>query len=273
MFKHTRLSGAILTIAAALALSACGSTTLSEVTDGHAEEPVWPAPEKARPLVESTVFPDLKVFPQIAPGVGKLEVYRLLGHPMYREGMAGVHEWDYLFKLPSGEPDKYVECQYKLLFDDEMHLRETYWNPAHCVDLAGGKPAPIEPKEPHVPATAEVSADTLFEFDSARLSADAPAAIDQQILRVLNQATRVETLRLIGYTDRMGGDAYNLDLSQRRAQAVKAYLVSNGVPAEAIQTEGRGSADPVVQCNDRQRMALIACLKPNRRVRIEVVAR
>ncbi|MFC3814601.1 OmpA family protein [Lysobacter sp. GCM10012299] len=268
-----RLPGAFLAIAVTLALSACGTRSLSEVHDGTTEQPVWPDPAKAHPIVEKTVYPDLTAFPKIAPGVAKLEVYRLIGHPMYREGIIGVHEWDYLFKLPSGEPGQYVDCQYKLLFNDDMLLTQTFWNPAPCAALAGGQPAPITPEAPHVAAVTEVAADTLFDFDSARLSADAPAAIDVQILKVLESAQRVETLRLIGFTDRMGSDDYNLRLSRQRAESVKAYLVSKGVPAEAIQTEGRGSADPVVECSNSKRRDLIACLKPNRRVRIEVIAR
>jgi outer membrane protein OmpA-like peptidoglycan-associated protein len=83
----------------------------------------------------------------------------------------------------------------------------------------------------------------------------------------------VETLKVIGYTDRLGSDAYNLKLSQQRAVAVRNYLVSQGVPAEAILTEGRGSTDPKVNCSMRDHEALIACLKPNRRVAIQVIAR
>jgi OmpA-OmpF porin, OOP family len=71
-----------------------------------------------------------------------------------------------------------------------------------------------------------------------------------------------------GYTDRLGGDAYNINLSQRRAEAVKAVLVEQGVPAEKIRAVGLGSQDPIVQCSDPDRGALIRCLQPNRRVEI-----
>jgi len=49
----------------------------------------------------------------------------------------------------------------------------------------------------------------------------------------------------VGYTDSIGGDAYNLRLSERRADAVKEYLVKHGVDGARIQTSGRGKADPV----------------------------
>jgi outer membrane protein OmpA-like peptidoglycan-associated protein len=274
MFTPHRLTAALMTIAATLVLAGCGTSTLSQVHDGKTDQPVWPDPGKVHPLIEQTMHPDLKSLAKVVPGAAKLEVYRLIGHPMYREGMLGVHEWDYLFKLPSGEPGKDVDCQYKLLFNDNMLLTQTWWNPESCAALAGGQATePVEPQEPHVAASAEISTDTLFDFDSARLAVDAPEAIDHQVLKVLEGAERVETLRLIGYADRLGSAGYNLDLSRRRAESVKAYLVAKGVPGEAIQTEGRGSTDPVVQCNDRNRSALIDCLMPNRRVRIEVIAR
>ncbi|QSX74701.1 OmpA family protein [Lysobacter arenosi] len=275
MFNPHRLTAALMTIAATLVLAGCGTRTLSQVHDGKTDQPVWPDAAKVHPLIPQTMHPELATLAKVVPGAAKLEVYRLIGHPMYREGTVGVHEWDYLFKLPSGEPGKYVDCQYKLLWNDEMRLTQTWWNPELCAALAG-VPAPgepVAPQEPHVAAATEISADTLFDFDSARLAADAPEAIDQQVLKVLDAAERVETLRLIGYADRLGSAGYNLDLSRRRAESVKAYLVAKGVPGEAIDTEGRGSSDPVVQCNDRNRRALIDCLKPNRRVRVEVIAR
>jgi outer membrane protein OmpA-like peptidoglycan-associated protein len=229
--------------------------------------------EKAHPLIETTVFPQVEALRKVAVGTPKLEVYRLLGHPMYREGIAGVHEWDYVFKFPSNTSDKFIACQYKVLFDDNMLSRQTFWNPAICADLVGPThPAP-PPAESHVAASTEVSADFLFDFDSALLSADAPAAIDAKVLEVLNKAERVESLRVIGFADRLGSDAHNQRLSMRRAQAVKQYLVSQGVPAEAIYAEGRGASEQVANCPGRKSAAVIACLQPNRRVRIDLIAR
>jgi OOP family OmpA-OmpF porin len=88
----------------------------------------------------------------------------------------------------------------------------------------------------------------------------------------------LEVIIGVGYTDRIGPDAYNLALSQRRAQAVKDYLVSKGIEPNRIYTEGKGKANPVKQCPDpsakgevRNRTQLIQCLQPNRRVEVEVV--
>ncbi|MDO5058665.1 MAG: OmpA family protein [Neisseria sp.] len=82
---------------------------------------------------------------------------------------------------------------------------------------------------------------------------------------------RVDSIRIIGYTDRKGSDAYNLGLSQRRAETVRRYLVSRGVPAGIMSAQGLGEANPVQECSTKlPREQEIACLQPNRRVEIEV---
>jgi OOP family OmpA-OmpF porin len=85
---------------------------------------------------------------------------------------------------------------------------------------------------------------------------------------------RLETVIVIGHTDRIGGDAYNQRLSERRAAAVKNYLVDQGIDASRIFTEGKGRVQPVTgtQCNNvTPRQALINCLQPDRRVDIEII--
>ncbi|MDP3825856.1 MAG: OmpA family protein, partial [Polaromonas sp.] len=74
-----------------------------------------------------------------------------------------------------------------------------------------------------------------------------------------------------GYTDRLGSDAYNLKLSQQRAEAVRNYLTSKGVAANRLTAVGKGESNPVVTCNDRKRTDLINCLAPNRRVEVEEI--
>lgn len=275
MFNFKPLPGFLLALAAAATLSACGTTSLSQVKDGHTDAPVWPAPEKAHPLIESKIHVDIDALSKVQLGDSKLEIYRLLGSPMYREGIAGVHEWDYLFKLPTAQGE--VQCQYKVLFDNDMRASQTLWNPAACADLLGGMPAQAAPApaagEPHVAQSFEVEADALFAFDSAKLADEGAAALQSRIMTALNKAEHVDSLRVIGYTDRLGSASYNQALSERRAQSVKSYLVAHGVPGEAIQAEGRGAADPVVNCPGAKSAKVIACLKPNRRVRIEVIAR
>ena len=75
---------------------------------------------------------------------------------------------------------------------------------------------------------------------------------------------------MTGHTDRIGSAEYNLKLSKQRADAVRDYLISKGVDRTKIETIGMGEKEPVVQCNQKEMKALIACLQPNRRVDVQV---
>jgi OOP family OmpA-OmpF porin len=133
-------------------------------------------------------------------------------------------------------------------------------------------PAPVAPPPPP-PARFEkvtLSATKLFAFDSATLSADTTPQLDE-IASALNANPSVDNVVITGYTDRLGSDKYNQKLSERRANAVKDYLVGKGVAANRLKAEGKGKANPVVQCNNKKRADLIACLEPNRRVEVEQI--
>ncbi|HYG05020.1 MAG TPA: OmpA family protein [Stenotrophomonas sp.] len=249
-------------------LTSCSS--YSEVRDGSTEQPVWPQADDARPVEPSTLRPDLDKLRKVQAGMTKTEVYQLIGHPQYREGMAGVHEWDFAFRLPDGRGGEST-CQYKILYDDAMLAKSFYWQPQSCADLVNPPPPQaVEPPPTVQVRTLDLSTDTLFEFDSARLRPEGARALDERVVSALTGAQKLQGIRLTGYADRLGPDSYNLQLSQRRADAVKAYLVSSGVPANSVQAEGRGEAEPMVSCQDRARSALIACLAPNRRVHVEI---
>jgi OOP family OmpA-OmpF porin len=112
-----------------------------------------------------------------------------------------------------------------------------------------------------------LSATELFGFDSAELRM--PQAKLDEIASALGRHAEVNDIVITGYTDRIGASAYNQKLSERRAVAVKTYLASKGVDAARLKAQGKGEADPVVSCTDRQLPALIKCLEPNRRVEVE----
>ena len=134
--------------------------------------------------------------------------------------------------------------------------------------------APPAPATRATPVTEKVSlaADTLFDFNKSAMRPDGRAKLDDLVTRV--KGVSLETIIAIGHTDRIGSTAYNQKLSQRRAEAVKGYLVSKGIPANRIYTEGKGEKQPVTksnQCPGAKSAKVIACLQPDRRVDVEVV--
>ena len=143
--------------------------------------------------------------------------------------------------------------------------------------LSAGACAPkAAPAEEVKSAKVTLSADMLFAFDSANLSAEGQIALDDLVSRMAGMD--IEVILATGYADRLGAEAYNQKLSEARAQSVKDYLATKGVDADRVQTEGRGSAEAVVECANpskagavKTKAQLVDCLAPNRRAVIEVI--
>jgi outer membrane protein len=116
-----------------------------------------------------------------------------------------------------------------------------------------------------------LQADTHFDFDRATLKASGKQKLDELVDKV-KQHKEAERIRVVAYTDRLGSDAYNMRLSEARAESVKDYLVSHGLPTEKVEARGMGKANPVVGCEGvRGRARLIECLAPNRRAEVEII--
>ena len=141
--------------------------------------------------------------------------------------------------------------------------------PAPAVAAAPPPPAPAPPPAPQVQKIT-LDSKVLFDFDRAVLRPEGKAAIDNQVTGKLAQMQKLEVVLVTGHTDRLGTEAYNQKLSERRADAVRDYLVSKGVPRDKIETIGMGEKQPVVQCAQKAFKALIECLQPNRRVEVNV---
>jgi len=134
------------------------------------------------------------------------------------------------------------------------------------------EPAPAPAPEPvkctPTSETITVGAERLFGFDKAALKAEGKSALDDAAAKI-KANPEIKAVIVTGHTDRIGSDAYNQKLSERRAKQVADYLVSQGVDSALISASGKGESEPVVQCDGKKvNKKLISCLQPNRRVEI-----
>ena len=136
--------------------------------------------------------------------------------------------------------------------------------------VAPPPPAPAPAPAP-APQVQKITLDSkvLFAFDKAVLTPEGKAAIDSMVIAKLATMTKLDVVLVTGYTDRIGTEAYNQKLSERRADAVRDYLVSKGVDKAKIEAIGLGEKQPVVTCDQKNLKQLIECLQPNRRVTVE----
>ncbi len=97
--------------------------------------------------------------------------------------------------------------------------------------------------EPSAPPTVRLP--IFFEFNSATLRPDARTLLDKVGAALASDELTTFQFSVEGHTDSVGSESYNSSLSAQRAEAVKAYLIANGVPPERIKTMGHGEAAPV----------------------------
>jgi OOP family OmpA-OmpF porin len=130
---------------------------------------------------------------------------------------------------------------------------------------AAPRAAPPPPPAPQPPAATKVTyaADAFFDFDKSVLKPEGKAKLDDLVSKV--KGINLEVIIAVGHTDSVGTDAYNQRLSVRRAESVKAYLVSKGIEKNRVYTEGKGEKQPVADNKTAEGRA------KNRRVEIEVV--
>jgi OOP family OmpA-OmpF porin len=173
--------------------------------------------------------------------------------------------------------------------------RTGFWTPALAIEECDPdlvkKPAPPPPPPPKVeppkpapapapaapapkPAAEKITlaADALFDFDKAVLLPAGTAKLDELSVKVRD--LKLEVIVAVGHADRFGSDDYNQKLSEKRAEAVKAYLVGKGVEPNRVYSEGKGKKQPVTtadQCKGGKSKKVLECLQPDRRVEIEVI--
>jgi len=136
-------------------------------------------------------------------------------------------------------------------------------------------PAPAMVAEPVKPVckpiieTITIQAETLFDFDKASINGKNNQALDEVAAKI-KEHNDIEFILVTGHTDKVGTDAYNQKLSERRTDAVKKYLASHGIKDVRIKSVGKGESEPVVDCAGvKGSKKLIECLAPNRRVVVD----
>ena len=167
--------------------------------------------------------------------------------------------------------------------DSSLCWRDSNWTPATAAADCDGAlkppapapapraaaPAPAQKAAPAAPAPAVTStkvtllSDALFDFDKSVIKPEGTKKLADLTAKL--KGVTVEVIIVIGYTDSVGTLKYNKALSLRRAEAVKAFLVKNGVEANRVYTEGKAFADPVGDNKTAAGRAL------NRRTVVEVV--
>jgi OOP family OmpA-OmpF porin len=148
--------------------------------------------------------------------------------------------------------------------------RDSNWTPATAAPGCGAPvaaPKAAAPAAPAAPVAAAskvtYAADAFFDFNKSVVKPAGKAKLDDLVSKV--KGINLEVIIAVGHTDSVGSDAYNQKLSVRRAEAVKAYLVSKGIEKNRIYTEGKGEKQPVATNKTAEGRA------KNRRVEIEVV--
>lgn len=150
--------------------------------------------------------------------------------------------------------------------DGTLCWRDASWTPATAAKGCDGFLAPKAAAKPASKVTQSkitLQADTLYDFNKSDLKPEGKATLDK-IARDLSKI-KLEVIIAVGNTDSVGTDAYNMALGQRRAQSVKAYLVSKGVDGSRVYTESKGKSNPVASNATAEGRA------KNRRTDIEVV--
>lgn len=161
-----------------------------------------------------------------------------------------------------------------------------FWTPAmaiaecepYLIKQAEAAPAVVQEKPVAIPPPAPAihfDAETLFDFDRAVVKPEGQKILDEKIVPDMKSHPEAAPLIITGHTDRIGTVEYNQDLSERRANAVKAYLGTQGIAAQRMSASGKGKSEPdpvantKVACRGMRGEKLIACLQPDRRVTVK----
>ncbi|MEG0010346.1 MAG: porin OmpA [Aeromonas sp.] len=174
--------------------------------------------------------------------------------------------WD-VADLSTTTGEQYKSNQSVTTLEAVYHpFRTSYVAPVAAPVVATAAPVVVE-------KNFTLNSDVLFAFGKAELKPEGVEALNGLYQQIVESQPKDGSAVVIGYSDRIGSEAYNQKLSEDRARSVADFLVSKGLPASKISVEGRGEADPVTgnQCDGvKGKSEQIACLSPDRRVEVRV---
>jgi len=273
-----------LAMTSALLLAGCasqGAPVVSKASSSTATELPAPPRNEDFPKQENAVwpqgtFPRVEALRAMRTGMGKDQVRNLLGSPHFSEGPFGVREWNYIFHFRTGAGPEYVTCQYMARFNQNAQTSGLYWNDADCAMLV----VPPEVKAVAVVAapapTHRVILDTDRLFAQGRgspadLLPSGRAKLEDLAIEIKRNFGRLRHVAVKGHTDRLGAGTRKASLSQERADTVRRLLVEQGIDGRLVRATGMQDSEPLVQCAKATgTRALTSCVRPNRRVEIEV---
>ena len=210
---------------------------------------------------------DVEQLRRIGPEMNKDQVRELISYPQFSEGFFHPRSWNYLFNFRTGKGYEYVTCQYQVVFDKHENVESMHWREPACAQFVNAKPVV---NQAH-PIT--LSSDGMFAFGKSGfndLQSAGQVRLRDLAVQLKTSFSKVKSVNIVGYTDRIGSVQSNMSLSRSCAETVKRFLMNEGIDGSLIRTEGAGSARPVSVCPRVASPAVIACLLPNRRIEVFV---
>ncbi|HAU5638612.1 OmpA family protein [Citrobacter amalonaticus] len=260
MILRKKLLFPLSVLMTALAVSGCTRSISNVDNSGKTASPVFPSVSSA--TREEGAFISPERIAMVRPNMTKAQIYDLLGVPHFSEGVMRVKEWDYIFHFTKADKSV-LTCQYKVIYDSSMKAQNFYFQPNNCLEQLVQK-TPVLHRN--------LSASSLFAFGSAVLSSEGKRSTEALVseIRDMNPDFQVNTVVVTGHTDRFGNAIDNEALSLARAEAVRSWLITLGLPAGSIKALGVGDSLPVVFCPGAKSQSVVNCLAPNRRVTVEL---
>lgn len=172
--------------------------------------------------------------------------------------------------MASDEPhDKAIDREGRPIMDERGNCVQTKWHTAN--DICGAKAPVATPAKKEALKLTREERTVYFDFNKSTIKASEQGKLNS-LIKALRDAKEVESVDIVGHTDRIGSNSYNDKLSRKRANAVRAYLARHGagIKVRKVDVEGVGKNDPVTHCGDLPRAELIKCLAEDRRVEIRL---